>query len=208
MFDNQACAPFLRTQALDPFLIKGLPPELIAAVENAVSRVLVQHGLSAFAMPRAAAIAHEAAHAIVGAHEGLKIKRVTVFSCAMPPFRLIWGGFCGEAGRGRRVGSATSADGDLRRARFIIAGLAGEAITGLDKPGSSLDELALSQLISLHAAVNCGRLLARAGLGCRADHSAQRPRTISSARRTSSSQGKSARRKAARGFGSDSEDRA
>src|SRR5262249_28683545 len=46
-----------------------------------------------------------------------------------------------------------SADDDLRRARFIIAGLAAEAITGLDKPGSSLDELVLSQEIGLNAAV-------------------------------------------------------
>ena len=38
-------------------------------------------------------------------------------------------------------------------ARVIIAGLAGEAMTSNDKPGSSLDELALSQFIVLNAAV-------------------------------------------------------
>jgi hypothetical protein len=60
-------------------------------------------------------------------------------------------GYCIEP-NGWTSGPDTSADDDLRRARFIIAGLAGEAICGLDKPGSSLDELALSQSVGLNAA--------------------------------------------------------
>ena len=89
-------------------------------------------------MPRNAALAHEAGHAIVAAHEGMAIRRVTVFSRCVSGVEL-WGGLCLEAG-GWTTNNDTSADDDLRRARFIIAGLAGEAITGTDKPGSSLDE--------------------------------------------------------------------
>jgi hypothetical protein len=51
MVDNQACAPLLSAHAFYPSLIKGAPPELIAVSENAIRRVLGQHGLSAFAMP-------------------------------------------------------------------------------------------------------------------------------------------------------------
>ena len=65
----------------------------------------------------------------------------------MPFFGRCWGGLCSEAGGVWTSGPDSHAEDDLRRARFIIAGLAGEALTGLDKPGSSLDELALSQLI-------------------------------------------------------------
>jgi hypothetical protein len=36
---------------------------------------------------------------------------------------------------------------------MIIAGLAGEAVTGQDRPGSSLDELALSQFLGVNAAI-------------------------------------------------------
>jgi hypothetical protein len=132
-------------------LPEGAPPALMTAINDEAGRILNQHGLPAFTMPRNAALAHEAGHAIVAAHEGMAIRRVTVFSRCVSGVEL-WGGLCLEAG-GWTTNNDTSADDDLRRARFIIAGLAGEAITGTDKPGSSLDELFLSQLVGLNAAV-------------------------------------------------------
>ena len=128
-------------------LPQGTPPELIAGDRRRRPQdALDRHGLAAFTMPRDAALAHEAGHAIVGAHEGFAVRSVTIFSRSVSGLEA-WGGFCTEAGGAWTTGPDTSADDDLRRARFIIAGLAGEAITGTDKPGSSIDELALSQLI-------------------------------------------------------------
>ena len=138
---------------LSPAFPKDAPPELITAVENAALNALDRHGVSAFAAPREAAIAHEASHAIVGTHEGLRIRQISIYSQAMPSFGVIWGGRCMEADATWRTGPDTSAEEDLRRARFIVAGLAGEAVTKLDKPGSSLDELALSQTVGLNAAM-------------------------------------------------------
>jgi hypothetical protein len=132
-------------------LPEGTPPELTQAIQDATRKTLARDGIAAFTMPRHAAVAHEAGHAIVGAHEGFAIRRLTVFS--RPVFGLeAWGGFCAEAGGAWTFGPDSSVEEELRRARFIIAGLAGEAFTGTDKPGSSLDELALSQLIGANVA--------------------------------------------------------
>jgi len=136
-------------------LLKGSPPPgLIAAFEDASRNTLARHGMSAFEMTREAAIAHESGHVIVGAHEGTTFQSVRIFFRSMPPFGKVWGGWCAEENSKEWTsGPDTSAESDLSRARVIIAGLAGEAITGLDKPGSSLDELALSQLLGVNAAV-------------------------------------------------------
>jgi hypothetical protein len=139
------------TSTSDPF--PSTPPELVATIENFACGVLKKHGLTAFEMTREAAIAHETGHAIVGTCEGLTIRRVTIFARAVPPFGRAWGGWCTEDSGPWASDSATSADSDLRRARWVIAGLAGEAITGHDRPGSSLDELALSQLVGVNAAL-------------------------------------------------------
>lgn len=137
-----------------PNLPQGAPPQLTTVIQDAVLNVLLRHGARAFEAPRHAAIAHEAGHAIVGTHEGFTIRRVTVFARSAPSVgQPLWGGLCLEAGGPWTTGPDSTADEDLRRARLVIAGLAGEAITGLDRPGSSLDELALSQLIGLNAAV-------------------------------------------------------
>lgn len=128
------------------------PPELKAIVESAVRGALAQHGPSAFAQPQEAAIAHEVGHAVVGAYEGLFIENVSVFSRRVPSQVDTWGGWVSCDGPAWRTGPDTSAANDLSAARMIIAGLAGEAICRLDKPGSSLDELALSQLVGLNAA--------------------------------------------------------
>jgi hypothetical protein len=135
-----------------PVLPKNSSPELITAIEDATRQIFDLHGASAFEASRDAAIAHEVGHAIIGTHEGFKIRQISIYSQAVPNFGLVWGGRCIETAKFWTCGPDTSADDDLRRARFIIAGLAGEAITGRDKPGSSLDELVLSQLVGLNAA--------------------------------------------------------
>jgi hypothetical protein len=130
----------------------GTPPVLITVIEDAARSAFDRHGLKAFVSSRDAAAAHETGHAIVAAHEGLAVRSVTIFSRSVPPFGTVWGGWCMDAGGIWTSGPDSSAADDLRRARIIIAGLAGEAATGRDLPASSLDELALSQLIGLNAA--------------------------------------------------------
>lgn len=136
-----------------PTLPLGTPPELTAAIGDAALRAFHEHGAVAFAAARAAAIAHEAGHAVVGAAQGFRIRKLTIFPRPTPDLGQVWGGRCMEADGTWNTGPDSSADDDLRRARFIVAGLAGEAIAGLDSAGSSLDELALSQLVGMNAAV-------------------------------------------------------
>ena len=132
------------------------PTELARAINGAIRKVLDQHGPVAFAMPRDAAIVHEVAHAIVGAHEGLKIRCVRITAYAVfGVLEVVWSGSCDEAGPWS-CGPHSTVDADLSRARMTIAGLAGETVTGLDKPGSSLDELVLSQTIVSGVAVKLG----------------------------------------------------
>jgi hypothetical protein len=127
-------------------LLRSTPPVLIAIIADAAQDVLSHHGASAFEASRHAAIAHEAGHAVVATHEGFTIRQVMIFS-RLTNLGTLWGGRCLEAGGAWTSGPDSTADEDLRRARVVIAGLAGEAVVGLDKPGSSLDELALSQVI-------------------------------------------------------------
>src|SRR5262245_49410587 len=134
-------------------ILPGTPPVLLGVIEDAARGVFERHGVSAFAAPRAAAAAHETGHAIVGTHEGFRIRRITISSRSAPIFgELLWGGRCMEAAATWSSGPDTTADDDLRRARFIIAGLVGEGMAKVDRPGSSLDELALSQLVGMNAA--------------------------------------------------------
>ena len=134
-------------------LPQDTPPALITAIEDEAHSVFDRHGLAAFMMPREAAVAHETGHAIIAAHEGLTVRSVTVFSRSVPNIGVVWGGWCMDGGGPWTTGPDSSAADDLRRARIIVAGLAGEAVTRQDLPGSSIDELALSQLIGLNAAV-------------------------------------------------------
>jgi hypothetical protein len=128
----------------------GSPPELIEAIEQAAHKVLDLEGLSAFEMPRPAAVSHEAGHCIVAAHEGITPRRITVFAQTVCGIEA-WGGNM-ETRETFTTTPDTNVEDDLRWARCVIAGLAGEVITRLDKPGSSLDEVALSQLIAANAA--------------------------------------------------------
>jgi len=132
---------------------KGFPPETIAAIEHAARDTFVRHGVSAFQMSREAAISHEAGHAVVGAHEGVNFQSIRIFSRSMPPFGTVWGGWCAEDNdRGHPIGPDISVESELSIARVTIAGLAGEAVCRLDKPGSSLDELEVSRRIGFNAA--------------------------------------------------------
>jgi hypothetical protein len=135
-----------------PLLPRGTPAELIRIIKDAARDALAKHGLGAFAASRETAIAHEVGHAIVGTHEGFTILHVTISAQSVPILGYQWGGRCMESGKTWTSGPDTTADNDLRRARFIVAGLAGEAATGLHKPGSSLDELALSQIVAANGA--------------------------------------------------------
>jgi hypothetical protein len=182
-------------------LPKGIPPALVAAIEVATHRAFTSHGLSAFEMSRDAAVAHEAGHTIVATAEGMVMQSVRIFLRSTPA-GTAWGGWCEEAsGKEWTTGPDSSVASDLSRARIIVAGLAGEAITGLDKPGSSLDELALSQLIGLNAAVKlrpraercgvrrlCQAALAREGVARHGGHPARESRPIPTTSRVSSPQ--------------------
>jgi hypothetical protein len=141
------------TLPLDLLLPQGTPPEDIAAIEDYACELFHRHGAAAFAAPREAALAHEASHAIVGTHEGLPIRQILIYSRSDPRLGTLWGGRCLEAGWGWTTGPETSADDDLKRARFIIAGLAGEVLTKQDRPGSSLDEKYMSEKLAHHAAM-------------------------------------------------------
>jgi hypothetical protein len=134
-----------------PAFLTVAPPELITAVEDQLRRVLEHHGASAFAAPREAAIVHEVGHAIVGTHEGFTVRQISIYPQSVPILGDQWAGRCIEGGPWTS-GPDSTADDDLHRARYCIAGLAGEAVCGRDKPGSSIDELALSQLIGVNAA--------------------------------------------------------
>jgi hypothetical protein len=134
-------------------LPKGAPPEMADVIANAIRRDVERHGIAAFAAPREAAIMHEVGHTIVGAHEGFTIRQISIYSRSLPIFGEVWAGQCIEAAATWTQGPDTTVAQDLSRARFIIAGLCGEAITGWEKPGSSKDELAVSQFIAAQAAI-------------------------------------------------------
>ena len=144
--------PFNPAQVLYP----SAPPELQPHLQAMVHDRLIKHGIAAFAAPRRSAIAHETSHAIVGQHEGFKISRVTIHRHTVPPFGECWGGWCSEDSGRWTVGPDTDPGNDLRRSRFLFAGLAGESVTGQDLPGSSLDELLLSQGCAAKAAAKLG----------------------------------------------------
>lgn len=146
----------MHTEQFPSILPKGTPPELIAVIKDATRGTLERHGASAFLAPIEAAVTHEVGHAIVGTHEGFTIRRITICSRSVPIFGELWGGRCMETGGTWTSGPDSSADEDLRHARFIIAGLAGEAMAGVDRPGSSIDELGLSQFIGCNAADKLG----------------------------------------------------
>jgi hypothetical protein len=155
MLQVTSTLPGAPAQDILPMFPHGAPPEFINAYAQATRNVLERHGPSAFEAPRDAAITHEVGHAIVGTHEEFTIRSVRVFARSVNQWPLpgtLWGGRCLESGGNWTTGPDSSAANDLRRARFIIAGLAGETAARLDRPGSSLDELIFSQIVGANAA--------------------------------------------------------
>ena len=79
-------------------LPQGTPPAVMTGSGTPVRSALDRHGLSAFMMPRNAALAHKARHAVVATHEGGTIRGVTIFSRSMCAIEL-WGGQCMDAAK-------------------------------------------------------------------------------------------------------------
>ena len=134
----------------------GTPGELIAETDIFAGKILAKHGIKAFAMPFEAAVAHESGHVIVAAAEGCKIDKVCLIRSMLPALGEIWGGKFLERNRWTRDANTPPQD-DLRRARIVIAGYAGEKAYGVARPGSSLDERALSYFLAVLAADNLKR---------------------------------------------------
>jgi len=130
-----------------PALPHGMPPEIVAGIKDAAVRAFAQHGPAAFEASRETTVIHETGHAIVGAAEGFRIRELKIFQRSA----TVWGGRCEEDAATWTSGPDSSAEDDLRRARLAIGGLAAEALCGLDKPGSSLDELVVSQFLGVNA---------------------------------------------------------
>jgi hypothetical protein len=135
-----------------PSLPVGMPPQMVAGIRDAALRAFLAHGAAAFEAPRETTIMHETGHGIVGAAEGFRIRELRIFQRSA----RVWGGRCEEADATWSTGPDSSAEDDLRRARFTIGGLAAEALCGRDKPGSSLDELVLSQVLGMNAGGKLG----------------------------------------------------
>jgi hypothetical protein len=142
---------------LAPFFPQGAtPPEFLAMLDAATHKTYGQHGVSAFTAPREAALVHEAGHAVVATHEGLAVRSVSVFRRGVPPLEA-WGGWCAVDGTSAwRSGPDTTVENDLSAARIVISGLVGELACRLDKAGSSLDEIILSQTLAVNAAIKLG----------------------------------------------------
>jgi hypothetical protein len=86
----------MRKTHTTPAAAPSSPPMLTAAIDNATRAVLEQHdGIEAFIGTREAAVAHEVGHAIVGTHEGLKIRRISIYS-----YGNNWGGVAARTGPG------------------------------------------------------------------------------------------------------------
>jgi hypothetical protein len=93
-----------------------------------------KHGPSTFTASREAALAREAGHLIVGAHEGVPFRSATIVSRSVPG-GTSWGGWC-SADEGWTSSPDTTAQQDLSRARIVIAGFAAEALSGRPSSGS------------------------------------------------------------------------
>jgi hypothetical protein len=95
-------------------------------------------------MPRSAALAHEVSHAIVGTHEGLIIVEVKVFERDGA-----WCGVTNESSNWHIDPDNTPTETALARCRYLLAGIAGEAVLDPEhrRSGSSIDEIILVQML-------------------------------------------------------------
>jgi hypothetical protein len=125
-----------------------MPPEANAYVHDCITQaaqeILASEGMQAFEMPKSAALAHEVGHCIVGTHEGLCIVEVRVFERSAG----VWCGVVNESSSWH-IDIDTPIETALARARYLVAGIAGEAV--LDpvhrRSGSSVDEVILVQML-------------------------------------------------------------
>jgi len=129
--------------------------EVMRVIGEEVNRCLERDGLRAAEMPRHHAIMHESGHAIVGAHDAVKIERVEIHSLPKAQLKMLVA--IGMIKRGAKVWGGmtytdslavfTSIDVLLKRACFLIAGMIAERFSQDYRSASSVDELVLSQLL-------------------------------------------------------------
>ena len=148
---------FIATAIHQSTSLAGLPAEIqhdvLRRLSDHATAIYLAEGPAAFEAPREAAALHEAGHAVVGAHEGFSIEKLTI-SEKIQNGASLWGGFTHS--QPWSVKQTTQPADDLRHARFIIAGLAAESMTEWNRAGSSLDELILAQLVTALAAQKVG----------------------------------------------------
>ena len=126
------------------FLPAEAHADVSECIANEAQKLLASEGMRAFEMPRSAALAHETGHAIVGAHEGLTVVEIKVFERNAG----VWCGVVNESSSWH-VDAETPTAAALARARYLIGGIAGEAVLDPDnrRSGSSLDEIVLVQML-------------------------------------------------------------
>jgi len=121
-----------------------LQRKLIKLYARKVKKVYAEDGVAGWTVTREAAVAREAAHAVVQTHDGDLITVVSVFS---RPFdgEIAWGGV---AKAGRQCDEMTSPERDLRQARAVIAGEVAKQFCCVKREASSLDEVMLSRILA------------------------------------------------------------
>ncbi len=97
-------------------LIASAPAEVRYKIAAGIKEIIETEGPAAFESPKEAAAIHEAAHAIVGEHEGVPVHKIWIFQKTWND-DTAWLGFAHSRKRWS-VGAATDPDDDLRRARF------------------------------------------------------------------------------------------
>jgi hypothetical protein len=123
---------------------------LTVAVAARAKEVLIEYGPAAFDLPREAAVAHEAGHAVVAAALGLPVEFVKVTPVA--DYAGAWTGLC-QVTTGAWLMTRDSPLPDiLMHAKYLVAGLAGELVCKVALPGSSLDEVMQAQILAAMAA--------------------------------------------------------
>jgi hypothetical protein len=133
-----------------------LKAAIVVSVETEAERLIATEGRAPFALPRSAAAAHEAGHAIVGAAAGDQISRVEIWR-ERKYERLsglaAWAGYTHyttDGQSGWTITPDTPSDAMQRQIWRLLAGVVGEGV--LDPAhylaGSSLDEVAISQVVA------------------------------------------------------------
>jgi hypothetical protein len=129
---------------------------LASAISDRLDLAFAMDGPRAFECPKISAAFHEAGHCVVGAVQGERPSKASIWPIA-------------ELGREKWIGRTygippwqvddkTSAEADLQRARSQLAGVVSEMLFDLDfRLASSADEVATAQCIVLTAATKVRR---------------------------------------------------